>query len=46
VQEGKADRISDLLEEAAEEIYRLETLTVELDDNIDRLQRRLAGYDY
>ncbi len=46
VQEGKADRISDLLEEAAEEIYRLETLTIELDDSIDRLQRRLAGYDY
>lgn len=46
VQEGKADRISDLLEEAAYEIYRLETLTIELDDSIDRLQRRLAGYDY
>jgi hypothetical protein len=46
VQEGKADRISDLLEEAADEIYRLETLTIELDDSIDRLQRRLAGYDY
>lgn len=46
VQEGKADRISDLLEEAANEIYRLETLAVELDDSIDRLQRRLGGYDY
>jgi hypothetical protein len=46
VQEGKPDRISDLLEEAADEIHRLETLAIELDDSIDRLQRRLAGYDY
>jgi len=46
VQEGKPDRISDLLEEAADEIYRLENLAIELDDSIDRLQRRLAGYDY
>jgi aminopeptidase C len=46
VQEGKADRISDLLEEAADEIYRLENLVVELDESIDRLQRRLGGYDY
>jgi aminopeptidase C len=46
VQEGKADRISDLLEEAADEIYRLENLAIELDDRIDDLQRRLGGYDY
>ena len=46
VQEGKPDRNSDLLEEAADEIHRLETLAIELDDSIDRLQRRLAGYDY
>jgi len=46
VQEGKADRISDLLEEAADEIYRLENLAIELDDLIDDLQRRLGGYDY
>jgi transcriptional regulator GlxA family with amidase domain len=46
VQEGKPDRISDLLEQAADEIHRLETLAIELDDSIDRLQRRLAGYDY
>jgi aminopeptidase C len=46
VQEGKPDRISDLLEEAADEIYRLENLAIELDDRIDDLQRRLAGYDY
>jgi hypothetical protein len=46
VQEGKPDRISDLLEEAADEIYRLENLAIELDDRIDELQRRLGGYDY
>jgi hypothetical protein len=46
VQEGKPDRISDLLEEAADEIYRLENLAIELDDRIDDLQRRLGGYDY
>jgi polyhydroxyalkanoate synthesis regulator phasin len=46
VQEGKPDRISDLLEEAADEIYRLENFVVELDESIDRLQRRLGGYDY
>lgn len=41
VQEGKPDRISDLLEESANELYRLETLVGELDDIIDRLERRL-----
>ena len=46
VQEGKPDRISDLLEEAANEIHRLETLAIELDESIDRLHRRLGGYDY
>ena len=46
VQEGKPDRISDLLEEAAEEIHRLENLAIQLDDSIDRLQRRLGSYDY
>lgn len=46
VQEGKPDRISDLLEEAADEIYRLENLAIELDDSIDDLQRRLGGHDY
>lgn len=45
VQEGKPDRISDLLEEAAEEIYRLETLVVELDDIVDRLERKLQAND-
>lgn len=45
VQECKPDRISDLLEEAAEEIYRLETLVVELDDIVDRLERKLQAND-
>lgn len=46
VQEGKPDRISDLLEEAADEIYRLENLAIELDNRFDDLQRRLGGHDY
>lgn len=45
VQEGKPDRIADLLEEAANEIYRLETLVGELDDIADRLERRLQAND-
>lgn len=45
VQEGKPDRISDLLEEAANEIYRLETLVSELDDLADRLEQRLQAND-
>lgn len=39
VQEGKPDRISDLLEEAADEIDRLESL-------VDRLYKRLNTNDY
>lgn len=45
VQEGKPDRISDLLEEAANELYRLEILVDELDDLADRLERRLQAND-
>lgn len=45
VQEGKPDRIADLLEEAANEIYRLESLVGELDDIADRLERRLQTND-
>jgi hypothetical protein len=41
VQEGKPDRIADLLEEAADEIYKLEFVIGEMDDIIDRLERRL-----
>lgn len=43
VQEGKPDRISDLLEEAAEEIYRLENLLLESNDESNR---RLQFNDY
>lgn len=45
VQEGKADRIADLLEEAADEIYKLESVIGEMDDIIDRLERRLNDND-
>lgn len=38
VQEGKPDRIADLLEEAADEIIRLESL-------VDRLYKRLDTND-
>ena len=38
VQEGKPDRIADLLEEAADEIDRLESL-------VDRLYKRLDAND-
>jgi hypothetical protein len=45
VQEGKPDRIADLLEEAADEIYKLESVVGEMDDIIDRLERRLNDND-
>ena len=44
VQEGKPDRIADLLEEAAVEIYRLQSF-IETINNIDRLERRLNSND-
>ena len=34
VQEGKPDRIADLLEEAANEIYRLEIMIVDISNKI------------
>lgn len=46
VQEGKADRISDLLEEAADEIEELELVIIGLDELVDKLDRRLDAYDY
>jgi len=46
VQEGKPDRIANLLEEAANEIYRLENLLIEADDIIHSLERRLDTDDY
>lgn len=45
VQEGKPDRIADLLEEAADEICKLESVIGEMDDIIDRLERRLNAND-
>ena len=45
VQEGKPDRLADILEEAANEIYRLESIVIEMDDIIDRLERRLQSND-
>ncbi len=45
VQEGKADRIADLLEEAADEICNLESVIGEMEDIIDRLERRLNTND-
>lgn len=45
VQEGKPDRIADLLEEAADEIYKLQSVIGEMDDIIDRLERRLNDND-
>jgi hypothetical protein len=45
VQEGKPDRIADLLEEAANEIYKLESVVGQMDDIIDRLERRLNTND-
>lgn len=45
VQEGKPDRIADLLEEAADEIYKLESIVGEMDDIVDRLERRLNDND-
>lgn len=45
VQEGKPDRIAELLEEAADEIYKLQSVVGEMDDIIDRLERRLTNDD-
>jgi adenylate kinase len=45
VQEGKPDRIAELLEEAADEIYKLESVILEMHDIIDRLERRLNTND-
>lgn len=45
VQEGKPDRIAELLDEAADEISKLEAVIGEMDDIIDRLERRLNTND-
>jgi hypothetical protein len=46
VQEGKPDRISDLLDEAADEICKLESALVETNAMLDKLERRLLDHDY
>jgi hypothetical protein len=46
VQEGKPDRISDLLDEAADEICKLETALIETNAMLDKLERRLLDHDY
>jgi hypothetical protein len=45
VQEDKPDRISDILEEAANEIEYSQLIIIRLDNTIDSLDRRLAAYD-
>lgn len=45
VQEGKPDRIAELLDEAADEICKLEAVIGEMDDIIDRLERRIDTND-
>lgn len=45
VQENKPDRIADLLVEAANEIQDLRSVVGEMDDIIDRLERRLNAAD-
>ena len=46
VQEGKPDRISNLLDEAADEICKLEAALVETNAMLDKLERRLLDHDY
>ncbi|MFM7852341.1 MAG: hypothetical protein ACKO96_10610 [Flammeovirgaceae bacterium] len=46
VQQGEPDRIADLLEDAAKEIEELRLVVGEMDDIIDRLERRANGYEY
>lgn len=41
VQEGKPDRIANLLDEAADEIYKLQYIIGEQDKLINRLEQRL-----
>lgn len=41
VQEGKPDRIADLLEEAAQALYDQQSVISQMDDIIDRLEQML-----
>ena len=44
VQEGKPDRIADLLDEAANEIEELQEAIYNYQITVDRLERRLGGF--
>ena len=44
VQEGKPDRISDLLEEAADEIEELQEAVYQYELTVARLEYRLGGF--
>jgi hypothetical protein len=44
VQEGKPDRIADLLEEAADEIYKLQSF-IEISASLNRWKQRLHSND-
>lgn len=46
VQEGKPDRIADLLEEAAATIYDQQCMIEDMNDIICRLEQRLAETNY
>jgi len=45
VQENKPDRISELLEEAADEIHKLTSISVELEETVKRLLLREDAND-
>ncbi len=45
VQEGKPDRIADLLEEAAQALCDKESVIGQMDDIIDRLEQKLEAND-
>ena len=44
VQEGKPDRIAELLDEAANEIEELQEAIYNYEITVDRLERRLGGF--
>lgn len=46
VQEGKPDRIAELLEEAAREILKLRNKIIDIECELDFLLVRTAGEDY
>jgi len=46
VQEGKPDRIADLLEEAADELTTLNSVIEDLEDKYERLRNTYLSYKY